>query len=137
MASKVITQIKDKAEELAYLRKEITTQKEEFSTRMKGFEERRDELQNELLQALKKQGLSNIKTDEGESYSIAKRKSIEITSELQAFKWAYDNRAVSINKILVKQKLKGATEIPSGFEFVENEYISVRGVKEKETNDND
>ena len=129
MGSIVIKRITDKAERLAEVRTAINALEEEVKLKVDALKKERDELQEELIASLKKESLTTIKTSAGESYTLAKRKGISIVNEIFALKWAMENRAVSINKILVAQKLKDAKEMPSGFEAVESEYISVRKPK--------
>ncbi len=129
MGSIVIKRITEKAERLAELRAAINTLEEDAKKRVEGLKQERDAIQQELIDSLKKEGLATIKTSAGESYTLAKRKGISIVNEIFALKWAMENRAVSINRILVAQKLKDAKEMPSGFEAIESEYISVRKPK--------
>ena len=124
--SKVIERIKANAEALAQIRVSIDNYKEDTKKVIDALELEKASIQALLLTDLRNEGLTSIKSSTGESYSRMMTKSLEVTNELQAFKWAYENRAVSINKTLVKQKLKDATEVPVGFEMVESEYISCR-----------
>ncbi len=113
------------AEELSKLRQEEAKIKEKFEEMLKPLKEEKEKKQAELIQELHEVGLSSVKVESGESYSIKKGKSLLVTSEILAFKWAIDHRAVSINKTIVKQKLKGIEEIPEGFSYEEREFISI------------
>ncbi len=113
------------AEELSKLRQEEAKIKEKFEEMLKPLKEEKEKKQAELIQELHEVGLSSVKVESGESYSIKKGKSLLVTSEILAFKWAIDHRAASINKTIVKQKLKGIEEIPEGFSYEEREFISI------------
>lgn len=119
------------AEELSKLRQEEASIKEKFEEMLKPLKEEKEKKQAELLEELHEVGLSSVKVESGESYSIKKGKSLTITSEVMAFKWAIENRAVSINKLIVKQKLKDIDEVPKGFEYEEKEFISISKSKAK------
>lgn len=132
MASKIITKIKDKAEELSILRKEIAAIEEENLQRVDGLKERRDDLQSELIVMLGEEGLASIRTDDGETYTKAVRTGYAVVDSLQALKWARENMAFSVDIRIMAQKLKGVEELPKCFERITTEYISVRGVKKEE-----
>jgi len=93
------------------------------------FETERDGLQASLIAALKGAGMASVKLESGETYSKSSRKGFEIVNEPHALKWAVENMAVSIDKRIVAQKLKDASEIPECFKVVESEYISIRSSK--------
>lgn len=136
MASKIIEKIKEKAEALAQTRKEIEAIEFEKELQLKSLKLTRDTLQEELIEALRKEDLASIKTSEGMTFARAKRQSIEFVNEFDAFEWAYKNRCVSVNKILLKSTLKDLEELPKEFIYSETEYISVRGANKKEDGDN-
>ncbi len=84
-----------------------------------------NELNTEILEGFRALGLNNIRLETGENYTRAVKRGLEIINEIEAMKWAVENRAISINKILVAQKLKEATEAPQGFSFIEREEVRV------------
>jgi len=127
--SKAIERIKQNAETLAQIRKQIRDIEEGTEKALADLKVKRDELQLALLTELKKEGLSSIKTEDKDTYSIGTRKGVGIRSEAHALKWAIDNMAVSIDKRLVAQKLKDVSEVPDCFEIVESEFISIRSPK--------
>jgi hypothetical protein len=127
--SKAIERIKTKAEQLAETRLLIAKTEEAHRVELEGMKAKRDTLQDELLAELRKEGLTSIKTDGGESYTRATRRGINITNPITALAWAKDHGAVAIDRRLVGAKLAKATVMPTGFELVENEYISVRKPK--------
>lgn len=129
--SKVIDRIKLAAERLEVARASIKKIEESVETQLESLKIERDKAQEELLALLAKEGLSAIKTDSGASYTRSKTRSLAIVNEVFALGWAIENRAVSINKVLVKQKLDGAKEAPQGFEFVEGECIRITNPKSK------
>lgn len=133
MASSVIKRITETAERLYAIRKEISVLEEENKAKLDVMKTQRDLLQETLLVELNRNGLASIKVASGDNFSKGSRKSLEIKSEAHALKWAVEHDAVTINKILVTQKLKDAKDIPSFFEFVDTEFISVRKAK----NDNE
>ncbi len=120
------------AEELSKLRQEEAKIKEKFEEMLKPLKEEKEKKQAELIQELHEIGLSSVKVESGESYAIKKGKSLIVTSEAMALKWAIDNRAVSINKTIVKQKLKDTDEVPKGFNYEEREFISISKPRVKE-----
>lgn len=133
--SKAIERIKGKAEELADVRKLIHEIEDAAKVKLDELKAKRDQLQTELILGFNKEGLSSIKTADGDTYSKAVRKGVEVTDERLALKWAIEHRYVSINKTLVKQglenELKTGAKLPDGFEQKEVEYISVRSPKAK------
>ncbi len=129
--SKAIDRIKEKAEQLANLRREIKVIEEATDVALSEKKAQRDKLQDELLLAFEKEGLSSIKVAEGDTYARSTRKGVSIVDELRAFDWAYKNRAVTIDKRIVAQKLKDMKEVPNGFELVETAFISVRSAKKE------
>jgi hypothetical protein len=133
MASKVIERITENAEKLSEIRQEISKKEEENKKELDVMKAERDAIQAILLQDLNKNGLSSIKTRSGDSFIRQTKDSIEITNDFKALGWAMKNMAVSVNKILVAQKLKDLKEIPDGFQIVTSEFISVR----KSTKKND
>ena len=128
-AIKAIDNIKEKGERLYVLRRVIEDIEKRHQEELGTLKEQREVLQNDLLASFKRIGIDQIKVNDGSSVARAVRKGLEVTSEAHALQWCIDNRAVSINKVLVKQKLEGAKEAPAGFEFKEVEYISVRKPK--------
>lgn len=130
--SKAIERIKLNAEKLGAIRKAIKMVEEETAIKLHALKETRDQLQAELIAGFENEGLSSIKTDEGESYSRSVRQNIEITNEIAALGWAMEKRAVSINKPVIAQMLKDAKELPVGFERRETAFISVRSPKKKD-----
>ena len=129
--SKAIERIKALAEELAALRTEITAKEEAHRLELDAMKEHRDAVQSQLLDALRKEDLTSIKTTAGESYSRATRRGVDIINPIAALSWAKDSGAISIDRRLVAQKLadKDADTLPPGFELVVTEYISVRKPK--------
>ncbi len=127
--SKTIEKIKHNAEALSAVRKAIDLLKEDTKLKMDVLLETKYNIENELMSAFEKEGLGSIKTDEGTTCSRSVRPGIKITDELSALMWARDNHAVSINMTLTSQKLKSQKQLPTGFERVENAYISIRSPK--------
>lgn len=135
--SKAIERIKAKAEKLSQVRKAIDAIKEEQRVKLEALEAEKEVLSTELISEFGKEGLTSIKTDDGDSYTKATRKGVEITLEAQALKWSIDNLAVSIDRRLVAQKLKPLMDagqtLPAGFKESTVEYISVRKPTKKVT----
>ncbi len=131
MASKIIERIKTKAEALYQLRQAISEKEEANRKELDVMKLDRDTVQAELLAELKKNDLASIKVGSGDSFIRQSRKSLDVVSEAHALKWAMDNRAVSINKIIAMQKIKDLEEVPPGFDVVETEFISVRKAKDE------
>jgi hypothetical protein len=135
--SVAINRIKAKAEALADIRKLMKEIEDISRQKLANLQVQKDTLSALLIADFNKEGLTSIKTEDGDTYSKSVRKGIEVTSEAHAFAWCLDNRAVSINKTLVKQKLepimKAGKPLPDGFEYKEVEFISCRSAKVKET----
>lgn len=132
MASSVIKRIQDNAEKLSELRKAISAREESNKVELEALKVNRDALQALLIADMNKNGLASIKVSSGDTFSKSVRKGIEVVDETRAFKWAIDNFAVSINKVLVAQKLKDASDMPDCFKTIETEFISVRSNKNKD-----
>lgn len=130
MASQVIKRITNTAERLYAIRKEIAAVEEESKSKLDVMKTQRDMLQETLLVELNRNGLASIKVSSGDNFSKGSRKSLEIRSEAHALAWAVEHHAVTVNKILVTQKLKDEREIPPCFEWIETEFISVRKAKQ-------
>ena len=133
MSLKAIDKIQEKAERLYTLCRLIEDMDERQQEEMGTLKQQREILQDELLTEFKRVGIDQIKVNGGNTVARATRKGVEVTSEAHALQWAIDNRAVSVNKNLVKQKLedvlKEGKPLPAGFEYKESEYISVRKPK--------
>src|SRR3990167_5427427 len=113
--SKAIERIKSKAEKLSELRASIKTIEEEAKVKLDALKLSRDEVQNELLAELKKEGLASIKTDNGETYAKGSRKSLEIVNPVFALKWAAENHAYSVEKLIALQIISKLDKVPDGF----------------------
>lgn len=127
-----IKTLQQKAQRLHDLRSTIALREEELKQLLTPLKTARDELQEELLADMRENEVATLKVDSGESYVRAVRKGIQVTLEAHARKWAIENGAVQIDRRLVAQALKDATELPDGFERVETPYISIRSSKKDE-----
>lgn len=126
-----IQKITDRAEKLYDIRKAINAKEEENKKELDGMKAEKEALQASLIADMNKSGLVTLKVKSGDTFTKSTKKSLEITNEAFAFKWALEHRAVSVNKILVAQMLKDK-DIPTGFKQVETEFISVRKAKNEE-----
>jgi len=133
MAIEMIELITEKATKLNNLRRVIDDIEKRHQEEIGTLKQQKEILQEELLQEFDRVGITQVKVPSGETIAKATRKGIEVVNEIHAFGWAYENRAVSISKTLVKQKLEGimkeGKELPAGFEYKEIAYISVRNAK--------
>lgn len=133
--SKAIEKIKTKAEELAEVRRLIHEIEDVAKEKLEKLKAQREALQTELILGFDKEGLSSIKTDDGDTYTKAVRKGVEVTNERLALAYAIEHRTVSINKVLLKSHLEpvlaSGKKLPDGFEYKEIEYISIRSPKPK------
>lgn len=129
MANNIIQKIIAKGDELSELRASINKIEEEFENASKPLKERRDQLNEELMLMLKKEGLSSIKSKSGENYILASKKGYQISDEKLAFAWCIERGVVRIDKELLKKTLGGVSELPQGFEVVEKEYIRITSPK--------
>jgi hypothetical protein len=130
-----IERIKSKAEELAGIRKLMREIEEVSRKKLADLQAQKDKLSELLIAEFNKEGLSSIKTEDGDTYSKATRKGVEVTVESYALEWAIKHRAVSINRTLVKQKLEPligkGEKLPDGFIYKEVEFISCRSAPKK------
>lgn len=124
-----IQKITDKAEKLYDIRRAINLKEEENKKELDGMKLEKEALQTSLIADMNKSGLAALKVKSGDTFTKSVKKSLEITNEVFAFKWALEHRAISINKILASQMLKDKP-MPSGFKQVETEFISVRKAKQ-------
>lgn len=125
MANKTIEKIQNKAERLYNLRRVIEQKEEDNKKDLETLKLERDDLNDELIEDMKRVGIPSFKVMSGDSITIKKRKGVEIVNEAQAFDWAIKNKAVSVNKILLDQILKDIIDIPACFNLIETEFISV------------
>lgn len=129
--NKLIKRIKDSAESLYLVRKEIEEFEEKNRIIIQELKEKRDSIQASLLVDMNKNGLKSFKIASGDSIVVGSKKGVDIVNEVLAFKWCLEHKAVSINKLLVAQKMKDSENIPPGFNLVVTEFISVRRSKDK------
>ncbi len=130
MASKIINQIKQYAEHLYSLRTSIKEKEENNRAELDVLRIHRDEMEAALIKLLKDNGLPSIATEAGVKMTVYPTKSLEVTNEAFAFKWALEHKAVSVNKILAKQIIVKLPEAPPGFAMVEKDSIRVTNNKE-------
>jgi hypothetical protein len=121
-----IQNLTTKAEMLYQVRKEIEKIETEAAEKTAKLKEERDALQVLLISDMNKIGLKSVKVANGDLFTKASRKGVDITNEIEAMKWAIEKRAVNINKAMVASLLKEEKEMPTGFQLVETEYISVK-----------
>lgn len=131
MASTVIKRITDTAEALYAIRRAIEAREEEHKKELEGMKAERDAIQLALLADLKKEGLASIKVASGDTFAKSTRYGVDVDQNWAPFalKWAVENGAVSVNKVLAAQRLKDAKELPRGFVRTATDFISVRKAK--------
>ena len=129
MPSKAITKITEKAEALHQLRQKIHQIEDESKKVLDILKSERDQVQDELLENLRKENLTSIKVSTGESYTRSIRKSLQVENILAALPWAKERNAIRIDLIAASSLAKDMKEAPPGFQFFESEYISVRKPK--------
>lgn len=127
-----IKSIKDKAEQLASIRKDIDAIETELKAKTEQLKFRRDRIQQELITALKDNELKSIKVSSGENYAMATRKSLDIIDTDKALQWATKNDAVTIDKRIASSMLKDVEKLPVGFERKETDFISIRKPKKND-----
>lgn len=132
MANKAIQKMQETADSLYEIRQRITKKEDDNRAELDLLKTERDAMQAILLADMNKNSLKSIKTKAGDSFVVGIKKGFEITNEAQAFGWAYENKAVSINKTIASQIIKEIKEIPPGFQLVETEFISIRKAKTNE-----
>lgn len=131
MALKSIEKIHKFADELREIRDRIEFLKDSTKTELDELAIRKEKVEGEILAGMVLVGVKSIKASNGDSITVTPVRGVDITNEAFALKWAIDNKAVSINKLLVKQILSEAKEIPSGFSLVERDSIRVTKAKGK------
>lgn len=124
-----IESLQKKAERLAELRDAIKKEEDAVKEKVEPLKTERDMLQEELLADMHKEKVASLRVENGDMYTRAVRKGIQITNEVFARTWAKEHNAFSVDRRLVAQQLKDAEEMPSGFDRVETPYISIRKSK--------
>lgn len=122
--------IQKKAERLYQVRRLLDEIEEKREVETSKLKQERDMLQADLLSDMRAANQKKTETLDGVPVTIKAAHGLEITNEISAFKWAYENRLVTIDKTLVKQRLKDQKTMPAGFALVDREYISVGKKKE-------
>ena len=119
--------IHKKGDQLSDVRKMIDEIENEAKEKVAPLKAIKEEIQQELLMSLKGLGLKSIKSSSGDSITVSKKKGYNI-DEFKITNWAIENRCITVNKLMVAQRLKNATpdQIPVGVEVVESEFISIR-----------
>ena len=132
-----LKKIKELGEKLYEARQAINAADQEYDKKVSGLKEQRDLFQQELVDSLKKVGISSIRVNSGDSFVLARKPRYAFTSETLALKWATENHCVRPDSELVRQKLndqrKAGAELPSFVKVEETEYISV--IKAKKENE--
>ncbi|MFS4438587.1 hypothetical protein ACMA5I_10265 [Paracoccaceae bacterium GXU_MW_L88] len=116
-----------RTEQLLAVRNEIAELKEKQDIEMKPLKDLRDNLQEELIEDMKENGMRSVKTEHA-NFSIASRKGYAFVNEVEAMKWATEHRCTTIDKTRAAQELKKLETLPDFVEPVENEYISIKPV---------
>lgn len=135
MAKNVLDIMRSKAEALATVRTQIRELEEKQQEAMSPLKAQRDELQNALLEDLRKYDLKTVKSTSGESFTRMVRKSIGVMDPRKALDWATKNGCIAIDKVRTAAHLRNAKALPDGFDFVETDYISIRSPKSASGNE--
>lgn len=125
------------AERLSAVRRLINNHEERFKQETDELYREEKQLREDILLGLKTMGLSSVRTESGESYFIAHTYDFEITDPLAYEVWARENRCVSIDKRLAKQRLLALSkedQVPAFANPVPRDTINVRSPK-KENNE--
>lgn len=128
-ATNPIEEIQALGEELYQLRRTIAEKEEEFKAILAEDKKRRDLLQEELMHRLREHKMTSIKTESGDSFARAKRRSIAVSNMNLAIRTAMKLGAVTPDLKKLGTMLSKEEKLPKGFERVETEYISVRKAK--------
>lgn len=121
-------------EELRHLRAEITKEEEAFAEKIKEMKDKREAVQQELMDSLVGVGLTSIKVSSGETIAVGSRKSYQWASQLDELRFAQQNGCLRPDGKLVAQalgKIKEGEKLPGGVSVVETNFISIRGVKKE------
>lgn len=119
-------------DKLSEVRKQIQKFDEDYALTVDPLKEEKTKIEEELKLVLSTNNIKSIKDSAGTSYILAERKGVQVTDDKLALNWCVENNAISIDKNAVKNILKDVKELPTGFEFSTQNYISVRNAK---TND--
>ena len=123
------------ADELMALRASISSKEEAFALEMKEAKEKRDHVQQELMESLVGVDLKSMKVSTGETISIGTRKSYVWASTLDEMRFAQQMGCMRPDSRLVSQalgKVKEGAELPTGVEVKEVNFISIRGGKKND-----
>ena len=124
------------AKALSVLRQEVNNIKE---LTLQPLQERRDEVQANLIAKLKEAGLKSLKTDT-HNFARTVKKDIRVSDEKAVMDYleGTDNYDLFVQpkldtakfKSFAKSTLKGTGEVVPGIEPTESEYMSITSVKE-------
>lgn len=128
----MLEEIKQKASLLGELRMQLKEKEESHKQDISSLRRDIDLLQQEVVSMMGASAVSSLKTPEGDTYSLVKKKSYQVTSIAHALSWAKKNDCFSLDARLAKQKLSSLEKLPGGFTETEKSFISVR----KKKNDN-
>lgn len=132
-AASFMKDLKDKAEKLYSVRRELNTREEAYKLQTDHLFQEEAKLKAEILEGMNAIGTKSIKVDSGDSFYVSKSHGVEITNERAAIEWATAHRLVNVDKTLMKAKLKSMAEkgeqLPEGFKLYERDTISVRKAK--------
>lgn len=92
----------------------------------------RDELREQMLEALQKSRLNEVRTEGGVTFTRAFRNSYKVIDSKKALPWLLKNDAVKPDTIKLGKLLRGVPAIPDGIEWTETPYLSVRGLNSEE-----
>jgi len=124
--------------QLANALNHIRAEEEKLKEIIKGIQENKTDLQEELIQAMKDKGLKSIKT-ETHNYARTVKKDIKVFSEEDVMEYlrnhgGYDEyvkpKLDTIKfKSYAKALLKETGEVMDGIELTEKEYMSIKANK--------
>lgn len=120
-----IKELEGKASRLAQLRDIIKNREGELKKELEPIKNERDALQEELLEDMHDEKVASLRVENGDMYTRAVRRGIQVTNEISARKWAKEHEAYSIDRRVVAQMLGKEEKLPKGFDYIETPYIKV------------
>jgi hypothetical protein len=119
---------------LSGIRAEIETAEDEYRTRMDVLKMKRDEVQDKLLAEMRKGEVASVKSSDGTSVYIAKRKGVRVVNEFAVMQYAHthglERQFMRLDARMVASYVTMQKVAVDGTEVVETEYIGMRKPKD-------
>lgn len=135
MAKVSLTRVSKMAEQTYEIRSKIAALKEKHKEELAPLEESLLESESVLLEMMHMGGLKSSPEVNGHIFTRAVRTSFDVVEgkEDKALEFAKQFNAVAVNRTKLAPILKRALELPEGFAQKETEYLTLKALREIET----